>query len=197
MKVHPEDVAVQYERLVTLSRELSELASRLGGQAGEALLDESAAKASLCNTQLYSSNRPRHSCLPVCQSLGARLFKDARNEIKMKTMLQAAVLLRHGIHSGGRSSPDPCLQNCMKGSFFTRLGVMLSCLCCCPQAKMRKDERCSLEVLHTLQSMRSCPDLHHGVSEVGAVVEGWKCLSLLQLLMLCVPHTTSSTKCSY
>ncbi|KAK9844951.1 hypothetical protein WJX74_009011 [Apatococcus lobatus] len=44
MKVHPEDVAVQYERLATLSQELSELASRLGGQAGEALLDESAAK---------------------------------------------------------------------------------------------------------------------------------------------------------
>ncbi len=46
MKVHPEDVAVQYERLAGLSKELSELASRLGGQAGEALLDESAAKAS-------------------------------------------------------------------------------------------------------------------------------------------------------
>ena len=52
MKVHPEDVAVQYERLVTLSQELSELASRLGGQAGEALLDESAAKVSLRSLEL-------------------------------------------------------------------------------------------------------------------------------------------------
>ena len=50
MKVHPEDVAVQYERLVALSQELSKMASRLGGQAGEALLDESAAKASLTDT---------------------------------------------------------------------------------------------------------------------------------------------------
>ena len=47
MKVHPEDVAVQYERLVALSRELSDLASRLGGRAGEALLDAAAAKASI------------------------------------------------------------------------------------------------------------------------------------------------------